>query len=232
MKEDARDEGFVRKVIEALPDLTPSPHHDICWSYHGIALDIGANHGIYTDLLAGKFAEVYAFEPDPNNMKILEQRVQNKLNNVIFRNEAIGVKDGEMVKLYRSDDPGGSSTNEESPRFGGWGHRWDNYIWVPTMTLDMLWEECLMTPRRLHPSFRGIRFIKCDVEGAEDYIFEYGQEMLKQNKMQIVLECHQPVNFVRLYDLFHACGYQVFDTEGNRVRALRRDAHFLVRNDL
>lgn len=216
MKEDARDEGFVRRIIEELPSLQ-----------FGIALDIGANHGIYTDLLAGKFERVLAFEPDPNNMKILKQRSTSE--KVIFVEEAIGVKDDEMVKLYRSDDPGGSSTNEESPRFGGWGHTWTNYIWVPTITLDTLWHDIRTTYFKPEPH---IRFIKCDVEGAEDYIFEHGQQMLVENNMQIVLECHQPVNFVRLYDLFTNCGYQVFNTLGDRVRAFRRDAHFLVRNDI
>lgn len=216
MKEDARDEGFVHRIISELPS-----------KQFGLALDVGANHGIYTDLLAGKFEEVFAFEPDPNNMKVLLER--SHASNVLYMESAIGDKDGEMVKLYRSDDPGGSSTNEESPRFGGWGHRWDNYIWVPTITFDALWHDIQGIYLKPSPL---IRFIKCDVEGAEDYIFEHGQKMLKQNNMQIVLECHQPVNFVRLYDLFTSCGYQVFNTVGDRVRAFRRDAHFLVRNDL
>lgn len=216
MKEDARDENFVRRVIEALPD-----------NADGVALDIGANHGLYTDMLARKFDYVYAFEPDPNNMKILQGR--SKAPNVSFVEEAVGVSGEEVVKLYRSDDPGGSSTNEESPRFGGWGHRWDNYIWVPTITLDRFWKDHYWSHS---PEAAPICFIKCDVEGAEDYIFEHGKLLLSENKLQIVLECHQPVNFVRLYALFDSLKYKVFDMNGDRVRALRRDCHFLIRNDL
>lgn len=71
------NEGFVRNKIESLPVSD------------GIALDIGANHGMYTSLLAQKFKKVYAFEPHPDNFKIIQERVTDK--NVEFVNKAVGI---------------------------------------------------------------------------------------------------------------------------------------------
>jgi FkbM family methyltransferase len=210
---DLRNEDNVNRIIAALPDNQP-----------GIALDIGANFGKYTDLLVSKFEHVYAFECDPENMKVLKEKVKHK--NVTFIPQAVGIEDNTMIKLYRSNDPGGSSTNEESPRFGGWGHSWDNFVWVPTMKLDTFWNQ-----HGGHPPWEQTRFIKCDIEGAENYVFDHAQMLFQNNKLTMVLECHQPVDFNRLYNLFDNYGYKVYDVDWNRVTNLRRDCHFIISNE-
>ena len=58
-------ESFVEKYILRLKDKQP-----------GTAFDIGANWGGYTDMLAAKFDVVYAFEPHPDNIKKLHEKVK------------------------------------------------------------------------------------------------------------------------------------------------------------
>lgn len=81
------NESFVEKTI--LQTNTPN----------GIALDIGANHGIYTKLLAKKFVHVYAFEPHPDNLKFLNF----KKPNVTVIPKAIGLKN-EIIQLFTNID--------------------------------------------------------------------------------------------------------------------------------
>ena len=63
-------------------------------------VDIGANVGDYTILMARFASEVYAFEPDPFAIRELET-VAGNLKNVKIMNSAVGVGVGDAV-LYRS----------------------------------------------------------------------------------------------------------------------------------
>src|SRR5271169_551771 len=66
----------------------------------GISLDIGANVGYYSRLLAAKFSKVYAFEPHPVNVKIIND---NAHPNIIVEEMAISNTTG-MCKLYTQPD--------------------------------------------------------------------------------------------------------------------------------
>ncbi len=63
-------------------------------------VDIGANVGDYTILMARFASEVYAFEPDPFAIRELES-IAGNLKNVTIINSAVGVGGGD-VALYRS----------------------------------------------------------------------------------------------------------------------------------
>jgi FkbM family methyltransferase len=72
-----------------------------------IAIDCGANVGVYTSALARTGATVYAFEPDPTAFEALSSKFAG-VENVNLLNCAVGAFDG-TVHLYRhtnfSDDP-------------------------------------------------------------------------------------------------------------------------------
>ena len=72
-----------------------------------VIVDVGANIGYYTVLLAdkvGKRGNVYAFEPDKTNFEILVKNIKaNKLENVVAVNAAVGSKN-ETKTLYVSKD--------------------------------------------------------------------------------------------------------------------------------
>lgn len=72
-----------------------------------VVVDVGANIGYYTILLAdkvGKKGKVYAFEPDSTNFEILEKNIKaNGLKNVVAVKAAVGSRDGKL-KLYKSSE--------------------------------------------------------------------------------------------------------------------------------
>ena len=72
-----------------------------------VVLDLGANIGYYTLIFArlvGPQGRVFAFEPDPENFRLLERNVkENHYTNVVAINKAVSNKT-ERLKLYLSDD--------------------------------------------------------------------------------------------------------------------------------
>ena len=83
----------------------------------GVALDIGANHGLHTDKIANKFSHVYAFEPHPENILILKKNVESP--NVTIVEKAISNRTG-TGKLFVSSNKGGHSLSvaiAETKRF-------------------------------------------------------------------------------------------------------------------
>jgi FkbM family methyltransferase len=71
-----------------------------------IVMDIGAHIGYYTLILAeivGPKGKVYAFEPNPENFKVLQKNIEiNGYKNVILEKKAISDKNG-TVNFYFSD---------------------------------------------------------------------------------------------------------------------------------
>ncbi len=67
-----------------------------------ICLDIGANIGDYTEMLANTGADVHAFEPDPEVFSWLQKRFADR-SNVILHHAAVHVASG-RVTLRRAAD--------------------------------------------------------------------------------------------------------------------------------
>lgn len=200
------NEGFVHSVIEALPQT------------QGVALDIGAHHGGYTTLLAEKFGTVYAFEPCPANIDALKGNVASKVNVYVIE-KAIGATTG-RGNLWTSDNPGGHTISEVVANRAQWGHKPD--IWMPVDWVsidDFMLEHGLV-----------VDFIKCDVEGAENFIFKGGVRTLTHNKMDIMLEVHQTVECAELWQFFHDLGYSWTDCDRQQVDSIINDRHYLLTN--
>lgn len=197
------NEGFVRNKIESLPVSD------------GIALDIGANHGMYTSLLAQKFKKVYAFEPHPDNFKIIQERVTDK--NVEFVNKAVGIVDGKL-HLFTCGNPGGHSISNAVADAKRWGHNKENYVEVDSVMLDTFCKD------------KKIDFIKCDIEGAENFIFNYGIETLKNNKIEMILEVHQTVDCEKLWSFFNGLGYTSYAPTNKVTGSYINDEHYFITN--
>src|SRR5262249_22514270 len=85
-------------------------------------IDVGANIGYFTCLmarLAGPFGKVLAFEPEPQNFKLLERNLHfNHLSNIVARPYALGEIDGTArLGLYKAANRGRHSllTSEGQP---------------------------------------------------------------------------------------------------------------------
>ena len=136
-------------------------------------IDLGANIGYYTCLLAklvGKDGKVFAFEPDPRNLKLLEKNIKvNEYNNVVIVDKAVSdVND--MCTLYCSEKTFGASTIFESEKT-----KTKNCFPIKseTVSLDSYFEKL-----NLHNK---IDFIKIDIEGAEFKAFNGMKKILQLN---------------------------------------------------
>ncbi|MFH7030307.1 MAG: FkbM family methyltransferase [Heteroscytonema crispum UTEX LB 1556] len=79
-------------------------------------LDVGANIGYYSLLLAPYCHSVYAFEPDPRSLAALEQNA-SKVNNITIIQEAVYSEVGEMP-LNISNLPEFSNLQTTSDKVG------------------------------------------------------------------------------------------------------------------
>jgi len=119
----------------------------------GVFLDIGANIGYYTLLLArcaGPAGRVFAFEPDPENFSVLRKNIEaNGYRNVVAQNKALSDKTT-AAKLFLAEDNLGDHRIYDS----GDGRR---SIPIEMVNLDELFLEC---PASLD-------LVKMDIQGAE-----------------------------------------------------------------
>lgn len=200
-------ESNVQAYIEAFPENQP-----------GIALDIGANIGKYTSLIASRFQQCIAIEPHPDNLHILRQAIAN-VPNVKVLPMMVSDVDG-VNKLYLADHPGCHTINENKKHFQEWGFSKDDYIWVPSFTLD-----------NLAINHKNIRFIKCDIEGGENIIWYYAKDLLTHNKLSMIIEIHVNIESDRLYDWFTGFGYRIFSLDTQQpVDSFKHEIHYIVTN--
>ncbi|HIH13874.1 MAG TPA: FkbM family methyltransferase [Nanoarchaeota archaeon] len=127
-------------------------------------VDVGAHIGSVTILLSrlvGDSGKVYAFEPHPDNFKLLLRNIAlNECKNIIAIHGAVSNTDGEL-NLYvdAQYDTGHAIWNT--------GNR--KSIRVKAVALDTYFSA---VPK--------IDFLKIDVQGAEGLIFKHSKETLKK----------------------------------------------------
>ncbi len=137
-------------------------------------VDIGANIGYYTLIAsahAGKDGKVIAYEPEPENLRLLERTIaKNHLENVIVVTSAVGEKTGNAT-LYC--DPNNKGKHTLLPVEG------NTPTTVQTTTLDASLEN-----QNLHR----VDVIKIDIEGWEAKAFRGMQKTLATYHPQIFFE--------------------------------------------
>jgi len=137
-----------------------------------VVYDIGANVGIYTLLsavLCGNSGRVFAFEPDPHNIKYLEDHVAlNNLQNVSIEKKAISNSSGHLF-FQDTGDHCNSHISE------------NGQIEVEAITVD----DFVFKNNNLPPNY-----LKIDVEGAEYLVLEGAQKTLSEYRPEIFLATH------------------------------------------
>jgi FkbM family methyltransferase len=140
-----------------------------------VALDIGANIGLVTLLLArqvGRQGRVYAFEPNPAVSGLLEQSIaENALENVVVEKCALGSEPGKLSLTVPRDNAGAGSLIR--------GHGRDS-------TTFMVRVDTLSAFADRHKLAR-LDFIKIDVEGFEGQVFRGGLEVLRRLRPKAIL---------------------------------------------
>jgi len=142
-----------------------------------IAIDIGANKGVYTHVLATLCRRVEAFEPNPKIYGVLTRYLPaNVTPHHVALSDRAGV--AELVIPARSSggySNQGASLNpakkESAPH--GFGS-----VAVEARTLDSY-------------AFTNVGFIKIDVEGFEDAVLRGAAETLKRERPTVLLELEE-----------------------------------------
>ncbi|MFA7301546.1 MAG: FkbM family methyltransferase [Candidatus Shapirobacteria bacterium] len=139
-----------------------------------VVIDVGANIGYYTLLLATVCKKVYAFEPDKTCFEILEKNIrENNLNNVVLFNSAVGDKN-EKVGIILDDNNFGNSRVGKGKN-------------VDCIRLDDVIKE-------------KVDLIKIDTQGWEPKVILGAKKIIKKYKPILFLEFngdYKMINFLK-----------------------------------
>lgn len=138
--------------------------------------DIGANIGWYSNHLAKKFpnSKIYSFEPIPETFNQISANTElNGSTNIRLNNLALSSKKEKLTFYYSPTVTGASSSkniteNQNMTKLEIEADTIDNFIM--TNSIDNL------------------DFVKCDVEGAEYFVYQGGLETFKNKKPIIFTE--------------------------------------------
>jgi FkbM family methyltransferase len=133
-------------------------------------VDVGANIGYYTILLARRAKKVYAIEPDKECFAILKKNMEeNNLKNVVLVNAAAGAKKG-RVKFYKNEENQGDGRviKSNNSKFTGF---------ISCLRLDdILRNE------------QNISLIKVDTQGYEPAVVEGAKNIIERDSPVLFLE--------------------------------------------
>jgi FkbM family methyltransferase len=134
-------------------------------------LDVGANEGKYTLLMALKSRHVYAWEPNPLTAKKLRDNVKGRVNVTVF-SEALGEAEG-ILDLYLHD----------------------RSIYDSLIVKREGYTKTVKTKVRSLDSYvfpEGVGIIKIDTEGAEIPILRGGAKTILKERPMLIIEVHDP----------------------------------------
>jgi len=145
---------------------------------NGCFIDVGANVGYWTTLVAKRGYEVIAFEPSPRPYQILKTRVKHYSNVKVYP-IALGERSGiGVLRLYKSfSDYATMGTLDENPQRGVEASI--GKVKVPVRTLDSF-------------NFLNVGLIKIDTEGFEVPVLHGAQETIRRCQPRLIVEAHHP----------------------------------------
>jgi FkbM family methyltransferase len=173
-------------------------------------IDIGANIGWYSLNMSqkNKYSNIFSFEPIPKTFEYLKSNINlNNASNVHAFNFGFSDEEKDLVFYYYKKGPGNSSLmnlseREDVEQIICKVKKLDNFVSREGLTID---------------------FIKCDVEGAELFVFKGGFETIKKDKPIIFTELlrkwsakfdYHPNEVI---DLLREIGYKCFTIGENSL---------------
>lgn len=173
-----------------------------------IVFDVGAHIGVYSLKLSKKAKLIVAFEPHPENFKLLRKNVMiNKLKNIVLYDYALSYFNGK-AKLYLSHLPGSHSMVLR---------RSHEYIYVKVKTIEEVMNEL---------SIDHIDLLKINAEGAELDILKGSQ--LNKIKKLIIAANHTENQAKEIIKYLSSMGnfYIKYNHNSGRIYAKNLDSQF------
>ncbi len=183
--------GTLEKELLALDQIAPRG---------GLAIDVGANLGLWTYALKNRFDRVEAFEPQPGLYKYLSK---SKLRNVTLHPVALSTHRCQMqlnIPSHHGLSIRGMAT------LGKTEGRCES-ITVDVEKLDTF-------------DFHDVSFIKIDVEGHESEVLEGGRRTIERDKPLMVIEIeqlHLDVPYQQVVQGVVDMGYDAFFLNGGKL---------------
>ncbi len=176
-----------------------------------VVLDIGANVGWYSILLSKlkSGCSIYAFEPIPETFSYLNKNLElNGIKSVKSFNFGLSNKEDEVIFYYNPLSTGNSSLANLTLAKQ-----------IEPMKCKVKKLDDFVSTEKIH-----VDFIKCDVEGAELFVFQGGINTIKQDRPIIFTEMlrkwakafnYHPNDTVRF---FKALNYRCFSIHENQLQ--------------
>ncbi len=189
-----------------------------------VIYDVGANIGYY-GLSIKKWkpgSEVFFFEPVPQTYKRLNNNILlNGMNGCHTFNFGLYNRECETEFYYDIVESGASSLSDLLER------QTTEKIHVRMRKLDNVVEE----ESASCPSISTVDFLKCDVEGAELFVYQGGIETIKRNKPVILSEMYRKWEAKQGYhpndiiNLLSQIGYGCYVIDQGGIREIETVTH-------
>ncbi len=196
---------FVRKQLQRgeaelrlLPRLVPRDR---------IAIDIGANRGVYTHVLSRLTPHVEAFEPNPTVFRRLRRALPA---NARAHQVALADREGEAQLLVPVDHD--RYADQRATLSAESADAASRPVAVPVRTLDSF-------------AFQNVGFIKIDVEGFEQAVLRGARETLRRERPVLLVEMeerHTTEPIERSLSALAALGYELFFARGDDIHPIAR----------
>jgi FkbM family methyltransferase len=187
-----------------------------------VALDVGANWGLFTARMArlvGPAGTVHAFEPDPANMTSLRALRRWRKNIVLHQ---VGLSDQRGSAELRVPLDHGLRIGPQASLTMSRDRRSMPHVSVPIVVVPL--DESL-------PSGTAVGFVKIDVEGHEMAVLRGGEAALRRTQPTLLVEIeqrHQDTDIRQTFDYLRGLGYEGYGVYPDGIRAL---AQFEIERD-
>lgn len=191
----------------------------------GAALDVGANIGNHSLWLARRFAQVYAFEPNPVCTRLFEANMlMNQVDNVkLF---TVGLSDEPAQRLFHANLQGNLGRSGVTPELAATASR--------SFPVELDCGDRLLAAHL--PDTLPVQLIKLDIEGHEFQALSGLRETLRRHQPLVLFESHYaggPTGSDAIVHLLRQCGYahfHVLEANASPYRnALAKLVHRLVK---
>ncbi len=175
------------------------------------AIDIGANFGVYTRILAKSFKTVHAVEPLPNLATPLRKAGPK---NCVVHQIALGTSRGELELFIPHSTSKGAVFALTTAR-ADWLDSVKEGIESEHQDSVERVERVVVKMETFDDEFGkvdDIDFIKMDIEGSELSVLEGGRRTLERQKPPMLVEAekHCGESSVRIFEFFEELGYAAY----------------------